>query len=212
MENPCDGISLGSCFVEAESILKTSSACPDRCSKLCEMKTNCEFWRALWAAPSFVDQCTVNCPDGWTLARSSCYFLSTEIISPFTEAVHSVQFCHSLDSTLVEVNTEVENAIVVALAEEALAIDNNIVCDFWMGGVRTEDGTWRWQSGDPMDCTNWCEHCPDTGKKGQDCSQLLQNGNPGTLDTFYCARETINGSGNGSRSENGVICEKNLDK
>ena len=130
----------------------------------------------------------------------------------FTEADHSVQFCHSLDSTLAEVNTEVENAIVVALAEEALAIDNNIVCDFWMGGVSTEDGTWRWQSGDPMDCTNWCEHCPDTGKKGQDCSQLLQNGNPGTLDTFYCARETINGSGNGSRSENGVICEKNLDK
>merc|ERR1712198_753085 len=41
-------------------------------------------------APPF-DQCTatttttgVNCPDGWTLAGRSCYYLSTEIIAPFS--------------------------------------------------------------------------------------------------------------------------------
>ena len=52
------------------------------------------------AAPSF-DQCTVDCPEGWTLAGSSCYFLSTEYISPFSEAV---KFCENLGSSLVEVN------------------------------------------------------------------------------------------------------------
>ena len=41
------------------------------------------------------------CPEGWTLAGSSCYFLSTEIISTFNEAV---TFCENLGSTLVEVN------------------------------------------------------------------------------------------------------------
>ena len=41
------------------------------------------------------------CPEGWTHAFSSCYFLSTEIVSPFNEAV---KFCENLGSTLVEVN------------------------------------------------------------------------------------------------------------
>ena len=79
-EDPCEGISLGACFVEPGSILKTYTATPDRCShlktfskssenffeiilktftkpienlstrcsKLCEMNNNCEFWRAQW--------------------------------------------------------------------------------------------------------------------------------------------------------------------
>ena len=79
-DDPCEGISLGACFVEPGSILKTYTATPDRCShlkifskscenffeiilktftkpienlstrcsKLCEMNNNCEFWRAQW--------------------------------------------------------------------------------------------------------------------------------------------------------------------
>ena len=47
-ENPCEGISLGSCLVEEESILNTYSARPDKCSKLCDMNNNCEFWKARW--------------------------------------------------------------------------------------------------------------------------------------------------------------------
>ena len=47
-ENPCEGISLGSCYVEEESILNTFSAPPDKCSNLCEINNNCRFWRARW--------------------------------------------------------------------------------------------------------------------------------------------------------------------
>ena len=47
-ENPCKGISLGSCIVEEESIINTFSAPPDKCSKLCEINNNCRFWRARW--------------------------------------------------------------------------------------------------------------------------------------------------------------------
>ena len=43
----------------------------------------------------------VNCPDGWTAAGRSCYYLSTEIKSHFTDAA---QFCENLGSTLVEVS------------------------------------------------------------------------------------------------------------
>ena len=113
-------------------------------------------------------------------------------------------------------NSETENAFVVAMAEEALAIDNNIGRDFWLGGVKTADGTWRWRSGDPMDYTNWCKHCPDTGREGWVYSQLLKKGypsDPGTLDTFYWARETSNGNaGHQGPGENGVICEINVEK
>ena len=103
---------------------------------------------------------------------------------------------------------------MVAMAEEAAAKDNNIGRDYWMGGVKAADGTWRWRSGDPMNYTNWCEGCPDTAA---DLSQLLKNGYPGTLDTFYWARETITGNGGGGGGANasgsalnGVICEMNL--
>ena len=56
------------------------------------------------------------------------------------------------------------------MAEEAAAADNNVQRDYWIGGVRGEDGTWRWQSGDPMDYTNWNEY----GGNG-DFAQLLRN-------------------------------------
>ena len=90
------------------------------------------------------------------------------------------------------------------MAKEAAAIDNNIQRDYWMGGVKTGDGTWMWQSGDPMDYTNWCEGCQDT--EAATLSQLLKKGYPGTLDTYYWAR-----AGPGD-VDNGVICEIDMDK
>ena len=98
--------------------------------------------------------------------------------------------------------------MVVAMAEEALAIHGNIGRDYWMGGVKISDGSWKWLNGDPMDYTNWCTDCPDTGAEGADLSQLLKDGYPGTLDTFYWAREGCISSS----TDNGVICEINMDK
>merc|ERR1711973_489472 len=320
--NPCEGISLGSCDVEPDSIIKTYTATPDRCSKLCEMNDNCEYWRAQWdgqlchllssdyqhdcesfagainwldctegpescyaiveddcvysgerveedeptpgdvasikacqewaqfwdvdgvaffhydstseechlyrtmeaecksvgapkTAPSF-EECivsitttatsttaSVSCPDGWTESGRSCYFLSTDYIRPATFA-SAAKFCEDLGSILVGINTEEENAVVVAMAEEAAVADNNVQRDYWIGGVRGEDGTWRWQSGDPMDYTNWCANCPE--REGCAFAQLLKLGYPGSLDTYYWAR-----AGDGD-SDNGVICEMNFDK
>ena len=100
----------------------------------------------------------------------------------------------------MKVNSEPENAVLVAMAEEALAIDNYIERDYWMGGVKTGDGTWKWQSGDPMDYTNWCKGCLDQ-PEGWNCLQLLKNGYPGTLDTYYWARSPS------TDGDNGVICE-----
>ena len=103
-----------------------------------------------------------------------------------------------------KVNTEAENTVVVAMAEEAAAIDNNIGRDYWIGGVRTENGTWMWRSGDPMDYTNWCKNCPDV--ENYALSQLGKGIYAGILDTFYWARST---EGDG---DNAMICEINMDK
>ena len=112
----------------------------------------------------------------------------------------------SLTNLILKVNTEAENAVLVTMAEKAAALDNKIGRDYWMGGVKTGDGTWIWQSGDPMEYTNWCTDCPDTGAEGADLSQLLKDGYPGTLDTFYWGRA-------GALDwDNGVICEITLDK
>ena len=102
-------------------------------------------------------------------------------------------------------NNEVENAVVVAMAEEALAIQGNIGRDYWMGGEKGGDGTWRWRSGAPMDFTNWCEGCLD--QLDWNCLQILKEGYPGTLDTFYWARDNCLGG-----TDNGVICEIDMEK
>ena len=110
---------------------------------------------------------------------------------------------------LVEVNTWVENAVVVAMAEEALASDSNIHRDYWMGGIKT-DNIWSWQSGESMEFTNWWGGDPDGAgqhllRNGQHIyTQLLKRGftKPGKLQTFYWARSPINDV------DNGVICEK----
>ena len=98
---------------------------------------------------------------------------------------------------------------MVAMAEEAAAKDNNIGRDYWMGGVKAADGTWRWLSGAPMDYTNWCEGCLDTGEEGWDYLQLLKVSYPSTLDTFYWAPESGGAHASG-RTLNGVICEINI--
>ena len=72
----------------------------EECHLYRTMDTVCHSVGGPKAAPSF-GQCTVDCPDGWTLAGTSCYLLSTEIITPFSEAV---KFCEERGSTLVEVN------------------------------------------------------------------------------------------------------------
>jgi len=39
---------LGSCDVMEDVILNTFSAAPDKCSKLCKINDNCDFWKARW--------------------------------------------------------------------------------------------------------------------------------------------------------------------
>ena len=75
----------------------------EECHLYSSMDTDCHSVGGPKAAPSF-DQCTVDCPEGWTLAGTSCYYLSTEIITPFSEAV---KFCENLGSTSVEVNRSI---------------------------------------------------------------------------------------------------------
>jgi len=99
----------------------------------------------------------------------------------------------------VEVNTEAENAVLVGMAGEAQAIDGAYWRDYWMGGLRTDQG-WKWRSGDPMDYTNW--H-PGTQARGPYTTLLKDN-----HDTYRWAAETDPDTPD--KVDNGVICEIRL--
>merc|ERR1711934_884288 len=113
-ENPCEGISLGSCIVEEESILNTYSASPDKCSKLCDVNPTCMFWRSRWDGTlcylltnDYQQDCGsfagainwIDCNEG----PDSCYAYSDddcvytgdrmEAEEPFPEAVTSIEGC-----------------------------------------------------------------------------------------------------------------------
>ena len=96
-------------------------------------------------------------------------------------------------------NSEPENVVLVGMAGEAAAIDNNYGRDYWMGGLRTDEG-WKWRSGDPMDYSNWHENNPD-GLTGGPYTTLLKN----DYSTYRWATETDQ-----TGSDNGVICEISL--
>merc|ERR1711990_1366957 len=75
-------------------------------------------------------ECTPGCPEGWSSAGDSCYFLSREIVKKFSEAQ---EFCQNMGARLVEINSAEENAIVVGLAEAARSGKNDGL-DYWLGG------------------------------------------------------------------------------
>merc|ERR1712060_106346 len=76
-------------------------------------------------------ECKPNCPEGWSSAGDSCYFLSREVVRKFSEAQ---EFCANMGAALVEINSAEENAIVVGLAEAARSGKNDGL-DYWLGGV-----------------------------------------------------------------------------
>merc|ERR1712110_983341 len=75
-------------------------------------------------------ECKPGCPDGWSSAGDSCYFLSREVVKKFSDAQ---EFCQNMGAKLVEINSAEENAIVVGLAEAARSGKNDGL-DYWLGG------------------------------------------------------------------------------
>ena len=103
-----------------------------------------------------------------------------------------------------QVNSAQENVFVVRMVEEALLVDSTDHWpeshDYWMGGKKLENGSWTWQSGEPLNFTNWCPGCAD--REGFDYLQLAKHSWVGSHDTFYWS-PIHNGV-----ADNGVICER----
>merc|ERR1711981_1545612 len=169
-------------------------------------------------------ECKPSCPEGWSSAGDSCYFLSREVVRKFSEAQ---EFCANMGATLVEINSAEENAIVVGLAEAARSGKNDGL-DYWLGGVelaagsevsseedsssQESDHVWQWLSGASMEYTNWWGEGPDEDTMGSlkgGCIQLLRKGatSPGNLDPYYWARAATNAKCTNNDGDNGVICE-----
>merc|ERR1711981_662911 len=154
-------------------------------------------------------ECKPSCPEGWSSAGDSCYFLSREVVRKFSEAQ---EFCANMGAALVEINSAEENAIVVGLAEAARSGKNDGL-DYWLGGVelaagsevsseedsssQESDHVWQWLSGASMEYTNWWGEGPDEDTMGSlkgGCIQLLRKG-------------ATNAKCTNNDGDNGVICE-----
>ena len=73
-ENPFQGIRLGSCHMDEKTIINTFAVDPDKCSKLCKVTDDCEFWKARW--------------DG-----SLCYLLTRDYRQVSTSSISSLNIC-----------------------------------------------------------------------------------------------------------------------
>merc|ERR1719510_1282604 len=109
-------------------------------------------------------ECRPSCPEGWSSAGDSCYFLSREVVRKFSEAQ---EFCANMGATLVEINSE----------EEGEEEDFKVKEDEEEEGEEEEeeeedsssqesDHVWQWLSGASMEYTNWWGEGPDEDTMG----------------------------------------------
>ncbi|XP_078331103.1 echinoidin-like [Crassostrea virginica] len=115
------------------------------------------------------------CRDGWTKFQESCYLFASDQAS-WAEAE---AFCLSMNSNLVEIGSESENAFV----EGELKIihnhnshsQNQNEVSYWLGGNDLEiEGTFKWvRSDSPVVFSDWNPGQPDNyGTAGEDCMEL----------------------------------------
>ena len=102
-------------------------------------------------------------------------------------------------------NSPQENQFVVKMAEKATPSASDPSDpegwhrDYWMGGLKLENGTWAWLSGESMDFSDWCLGCAD--RKDRDYLQLSKASYVDIYETFYWVPITF------AVGDNGAICE-----
>jgi len=137
-----------------------------------------------------------SCPEGWVAGGDSCYLLSR---SRVTSQAKAQQICSDLGGSLVEIESEAENALVAGLAKEAETWLLDTV-DYWIGAVE-KDGEWSWLSGSPLSWSNWYAGEGEKGFGG--CAQLEEK-----RGTFYFTRADTGPMCFLPDLDNGYICEQ----
>nr|XP_034324874.1 perlucin-like protein isoform X2 [Crassostrea gigas] len=114
-----------------------------------------------------------DCRDGWTKFQGSCYLFASEQANwPEAQAV-----CSSMNSHLVEIETQTENAFVegelkIIHNHDSHSNNQNDV-SYWLGGNDIEiEGVFKWvRSDQPLTYTDWSPGQPDDAN-GEDCMEL----------------------------------------
>ncbi|XP_052699692.1 echinoidin-like [Crassostrea angulata] len=128
----------------------------------------------LFLSLNLLQSVTGDCRDGWTKFQGSCYLFASDQASwPEAEA-----FCLSMNSNLVEIGSESENAFVegelkIIHGHDSHSSHQNEV-SYWLGGNDLEmEGTFKWVRSDaPLVFTDWNPGQPDDFSSGEDCIEL----------------------------------------
>ncbi|XP_052762184.1 C-type lectin domain family 4 member G-like [Mya arenaria] len=118
------------------------------------------------------------CPPGWLQFEKSCYLFSNETSTWDAASQH----CAHVGGYLATVNS---------LREHNFTADNRLYQenDLFVGGRRSEDGSFQWVNGESMEFTHWGEGEPSNTDGNQNCLQLRAKTN-GLWDDQRCD-ETI---------------------
>merc|ERR1711936_457425 len=110
-------------------------------------------------------ECKPSCPEGWSSAGDSCYFLSREVVKKFSEAQ---EFCANMGARLVEINSaeegEEEEDFKVREDEEEEGEEEEEEEED--SSSQESDHVWQWLSGASMEYTNWWGEGPDEDTMG----------------------------------------------
>ncbi|XP_026215278.1 CD209 antigen-like protein C [Anabas testudineus] len=126
------------------------------------------------------------CPTGWRMINSRCYFLSSE--SKTWE--ESRRYCQSRGADLVVINSEQEQKALYHQYEEAVLL-------FWIG-LRDIEGTFKWVDGSALTKSFW-----QTG-------QPNPNDNEDCVEMYHFYSELANWNDTPCGKQQRWLCEKDL--
>lgn len=129
------------------------------------------------------------CGSHWTSLSTGCYHF---IVGPVNWHMAKAQ-CEEMNSQLVEIETEEENAVIL---KEALKMPG--VKEVWIGlSDFGKTGKWRWSFGKQITYTNWNKGEPNSDK--ENCGGMYTNhpdhpSSPGKWNDISCTNNVAVGA------------------
>ena len=106
--------------------------------------------------------------------------------------------CNNISGRLVEIETEEEQALLVAEKKKR----SNLPPNMWIGlNDLDEEGVWRWNESARTTFTAWAVGQPNSVRGEQDCAVMYFKSN-GKWNDFWC-----NGMDGWKKESVGAICE-----
>ncbi|XP_052771361.1 galactose-specific lectin nattectin-like [Mya arenaria] len=116
----------------------------------------------------FVTQ-ELRCPQDWIRIDSSCYYLSTGLMTCADAELH----CEELGGPLAAITTQEESSSIFAWLDNEGVVTGLV----WIGGNDiVEEGTWEWSTGEEFAFEEMSKISEPNGSTGENCLVIYMAG------------------------------------